>query len=325
MFWLRNISIVVCAVSITGCATHPLPKQVTRDTTLSIVEKIHCEAREALDNISIALLRRSDQPATLRFADRIENGTMFVRDFEKVEYGRLLDPRVIGELQVFTLSSVVFDFRFDITVTNDNSITANFLRPILQPLGSFTLGLNAGKKLMRQNERKFQIGTTFYLLHQERFDAENCSDIVARHRHIIYPITGKIGLEEVFDTFVGLSGLSGGLGTGNDPQNKTKKFIDKLTFTTTLNAKATPKLTLTPISDPRFRLADISGSFESKRSDIHEVSISVAKGEFFKTKGLNTARADGLKRAFFNADLERFEQTQRTIFDNQDRLDSAGF
>jgi hypothetical protein len=51
------------AFLLVGCAIHPLPENVTRDTTYDIVQKIR-EGREALDYLAAARSQATD-PFTL--------------------------------------------------------------------------------------------------------------------------------------------------------------------------------------------------------------------------------------------------------------------
>ncbi len=328
---LRSVLSVCTALSLAGCATHPLPKHVTRETTRSIVAKIYCEGREALDSLTIKVLRGSNHEINLAYANGIEDGTFFARNFEDPRIFRTLDERTQGVILQFTLSSVVFDFRFDITETNDNTIDARFRHPFAKPMGTFTFGFIGGKKTARKNERKFQAGTTFFALHQKQFDPARCDNVSAKHRHLVYPITGRIGLEEVFDTFLNLTVFTGGLGAkkAGVTQKKLDRFNDTLTFTTTLKANVNPKITLDAIPDHRFRLVSVEGMFNNDRVDIHEVGISVATEEEITRKLLqkaarNQARADSLRRAFKNANIERAEQTLNTIFELEDRVNAAG-
>lgn len=314
------------AMVLAGCAIHPLPGDVTRDTTYQIVKKIQCEAREALDVLAVSVLRESHRPELQDLADKIEKQTFFVRQFLDPEYrGVLTLDRSVGTVfLVFTLSAIVLDFDFSITETNDNTIDTNFRLPITG--GLFTLGLKGGKKLVRKNQRTFQSGVTFYSLHQEAYDPVNCS-IAATHGNIVYPITGKIGLEEVFDTFLKLSRDEI---SAEAQQLTSKKFNDKLTFTTTLSATATPKVALDAEPARVFRLLNATGTFGETRADVHQVSINLAKGDIFKlpplvaknwNKKVNPVRVKALEKAYRDTDEARVDSFVRQQRENTRRLD----
>ena len=286
----------LCAVFVAGCAIHPLPEDVTRDTTYDIVQKIRCEGREALDEISVQLLRTSTDPRTLALADRVEAGELSVIDvFERHRRQLVLDRDVLALFASYTLTAVTFDFAFTISEDNDNQASADFRWPVVN--GTFTLNAKAGAKLQRKAQRKFMITNSFYELH--RLDRARCANIVARSGNIIYPITGKIGLKEVFQTFVRLDSSSDlGVRPGT-----TSEFNDNLTFTTTLSAGANPKITLDPIADRRFRLASANLNVNAQRVDDHQVVINLAKGDILK--GFDRARLDAKARSKVIAELRR--------------------
>src|SRR5262245_26100862 len=109
------VCVIAAALVLAGCSSHPLPENVTRETTFHITEKIRCEARQALDDLSVAAIRRlSDQPETLAFADQVEAGELRVVDLfdPKKRYYRRLDPRVKLPFQRLTRTAVTFDFAF---------------------------------------------------------------------------------------------------------------------------------------------------------------------------------------------------------------------
>lgn len=293
----------ICAAIVflllTGCSTRPLPEDVTRETTTAIVQKIQCEAREALDHISEAMFLRSPDTDTQRLADLVATGSVRVPDlFAPGARVHPLLTKADEQLALdYTLSAVTFDFKFTISETNDNGGNADFRLPVVG--GVFTLGLSAGGKLQRQNVRKFQITNSFFELHD--IEPAACRGIVAKVGNVIYPITGRIGLEEVFLTFLE---LDSGAGTTKVPDNA-HLFTDTLTFTTTLSASAAPKITLDPVAMREFRVADAYGSLSAERVDVHEVAIALAKGPRFLS--VDAAR--------------RGAKVQSRIIANQNRVD----
>src|SRR5260370_7794079 len=116
------VMISICAFLLGGCAIHPLPENVTRDTTYDIVQKIRCEGKEALDNITQRLVRLSTDPTTIACADRVEAGELsFVELFEKHRASLQLTPYPDKMLGASTLSALPFDFCFAITNPNHNN------------------------------------------------------------------------------------------------------------------------------------------------------------------------------------------------------------
>lgn len=323
---IKCVAVVGLALLLAGCAIHPLPEDVTRETTFLIVQKIRCEARDALKNISLRVLRESDSAALRALLLRVEQGELRITDlFERPEYNRLVPPNIKDRFIGFYLSAVAMDFTFDITETNTNSADANFRNPF--NLGVFTLGVAAGNTLSRQNDRQFKVADTFLELY-EKLQPEYCAAIAAGGGNFIYPITGKIGMEEVFDTYIRLNDVSS---EPNSPGD-IKSFTDKLSFTTTFDVSAAPKIELSPIADQRFRLANASATLKAQRKDAHKVTIAVTTGprllsltEARKFSGIATRRsATVAKRSALRALEDRrtddFFATQRNIIRRLEEL-----
>jgi hypothetical protein len=315
---MRLFTLAACALIVSGCAIHPLPEDTTRETTYQIVQKIRCEGREALDNISIRLFRSTNHPPSLELADLVAAGKLEVVDIFKrnSRYRKMVDPKLVPIFQAYTLSAVTFDFNFTINEENNNLANANFRLPVAN--GLFTLGSAAGAKFERRGIRKFQITNSFLELHT--LPREACANIAARSGDLIYPITGKIGLEEVFETFVN---VDAGIGI---VANQATKFTDTLLFTTTFNASANPRIDLNPVSDRRFQVANASATLSAMRSDAHQVTLAIAKGELITSisleKAIEQARAAAKVRAKLNADDARVEDFFQILRDNNRRLET---
>lgn len=281
-------------------AIHPLPEDVTGHTTVAIVQKVRCEGFEALNDITLGLLRRSSYQPILDLADRIEAGEISAPDFLLNPKNRPLlqhlAPGVLPLLQAYTLTAATFDFEFMITEVNDHQAVANFSLPLTS--GLFTLGgVSAGARFDRQGDRKFQITNSFYELH--KLGRAQCDDITARVGNIVYPITGKIGLEEVFETFIHVDS------TTTLTSSDANRFTDELTFTTTLSSGAAPKIALNPGATNQFRLADASLTVVETRTDVHKVTIALAKGPFIAS--YEQARLVAKKASKLIADQRRTE------------------
>lgn len=260
-------SLALAAGILGGCAIHPLPEDFSRNTTYEIVKKIRCEAREALDNIAVRVLRQSSDPHVLRMADQLAAGQIEVVPGVLLQVPRL-EPSIQRLFEKFTTSAVSFDFQFTIEEENDNAGSADFRLPFTS--GVFTLGVSGGAKLTRENFRKFIVDTSFYDLHTDNSLArEVCSSIAATHSNIVYPITGRIGLYEVFSTFIELE---------NETHLK-DGFSDQLKFVTKLNASLKPKIELFPISAQRLRLSEAALTLASTRQDQHQLGLVIKKGE----------------------------------------------
>ena len=258
---------------LAGCAVHPLPEDVTGRNSYQIVQKIRCEARDALARISVRALYESQHGPTIELAKRVERGELTITElFDNPRYYRQIPRWVHARFEIFALSAVALEFKFDITETNDNSVAANFRNPFTD--GLFTLGLSAGKKLERENTRVFKTADTFLELYEE-INPAFCASLERGGPNMIYPITGTIGIEEVFDTFIKLVDR---LIDPNSPGG-VEKYSDQLMFTTRFTGTATPKIELDPIPANRFRLADASATLSATRNDLHQVTIAVDMGK----------------------------------------------
>ncbi len=158
-------------------------------------------------------------------------------------------------------ASVTYDFEFILTEDNDlGSSNGAVVVPI--SLGSITFGWTAGIEKQRQAIQKVRFADTFQGLE----DLDCAADGV--RKNYIYPITGSIGLGEVFRNFFALNTYR--------PGTKLQVFSDELRFNTTLSAAASAQLVLTPAIGRRIE-ANLSGF--AGRIDDHRVIITIDAGK----------------------------------------------
>ena len=151
---IHTVFSISLSMIVVGCAIRPLPKNVTRDTTLSIVEKIRCEARDALVDQIKRELRKE--------IDRTPHEVKINRDLlENIEAGNTspdffckLDPRRIAgksldAFKSFAANSVTYTFKFTISENKIKSGLVDFSMPFTN--GTFNLGLGAGSDSQREN------------------------------------------------------------------------------------------------------------------------------------------------------------------------------
>ena len=318
--------VLTITVFLSGCSIHPLPEDVTADTTITIIQKIRCEAREALDEISQYVLRKYGDHHTIKVADKILNNEITVYEaFDNPIYRSKIHPSAAYFFQVLTLTGVALDFDFTMNSGDNGMADLNFRLPFTT--GEFTLGLKAGKNLNRENKRTIELRSTFYELHNEEFyylrgtkvPVHDCREIAARTAHFVYPITGRIGLFEVFRTFVDLY---------DQPALRPGSHTEKLTFTTDLTASATPKITLAPISASRFRLSEATGTFTGTRKDEHQVQIVLTAGEAITSAvearriSRETARKENSRIASLILRRRRVEDLVVDIQNNTDTINA---
>jgi len=272
---VKSIAFLGAALLLAGCALHPLPDDVTGRSTFQIVQKIRCEARDALNEISADVLQNNSKQAyTNALAQEVREGKVKVTDVFDLtkEYARRVDREVYPYFSTFALSALALGFEFNITETNNAQADSNFLETFSR--GVFKLNAKVGSKYDRNNTRKFDVGETFLEVY-ELLD-EECRKYPDGTKNYVYPITGNIGLKEAIETFINLNSRSIDP-TAPKPQEGLATFVDTLRFTTTYTAGATPAITLTPASS-RFNLVDAQLGLSVERADIHQVAISLVAG-----------------------------------------------
>jgi hypothetical protein len=230
---LRAALLVAVSAAIGGCSVHPIPDDVTGNTTLLIVRKVRCEARYAIQSELARILEETEAGVALAAGKP-------VRDF-KGEFDR--NPMLAGHPQNIALVSrywstaIAFKFRFNITENNNATISSSFADPFTR--GLFTLGLVGGNERQRLNERIFTLTDTFGELFTDLAEDE-CE----AHRMIgtnwIYPVVGRTGMDETIRTFFALDGEA-------DFDTEGNTFVDRRLFQTKFFFNADPTLTFTAL------------------------------------------------------------------------------
>lgn len=255
--------------AITGCSIHPLPQDYTGVPTADIVRQVRCEARaEISDNIGQWL--RKDGMTT----EEQKLGIMFTDDPTRPV--RLLETDFpVGDRDLVTAykdSGIAYDFTFDMTETNDLDTSFDFLGILRHTTGS--AALTGGFDRTRENIRTFTVTDTFDgLLNMKNADGPRgyCHKYISM-KNATYPITGKIGLGDLFHTFFDLSLYSNldGVSHKGPPA-----IGETLTFTTALSGSLTPKIVLGQAARGA-QLADASLKASTSRTDVHKLVIATA-------------------------------------------------
>lgn len=265
-FYFKNAAIGVASsafmsVSV-GCSVHPLPEDATGINTFEVIRKIRCEARTAIIESAVNLLRKSKEAAVRSLAERIsQNHNLLNKDIYKK-----VDRETEIFLRKYDDTAIGFDFTFTMTENNDVSADIGFVSKVFN--GSDSLGFRSSNGRERQNIRNVRITDTIESLIEQR---TNC-DRYATGVNLIYPITGNIGLFEVLDTFFNLNEVAPIAVNADD---KTTLFADTLKFTTTFSGSVGPGLTITPLGK-NYGLSAGAFSAESKRSDVHTLVIAIS-------------------------------------------------
>lgn len=278
---LRRYVFVVGSLSVlTGCAIHPVPEDVTGVDTVDIVKQIRCEAREALTGIIKAKLQdwanRGSQEAAALVREYRSNPDA-ISNFSPKFFPGPQYVEVRRFIQLFAETAIAYNFDLIMTENNDLTTDITLLRTLVRP--KFTLGINAGAKRKRSNQRTFTTADSFgYLVTQlnrkNRYGEQYCDGKIVRENYI-YPLSGRVGVDKTVTTFVELS-VFGGLGgpKGSGPPT----MADKLTFTTVMNLSANPKIEFTPVTSA-FQLTSAALNASADRSDTHQLSIGLSLGD----------------------------------------------
>ncbi len=268
---LRTFSrFLVCLAAtslVSGCSIHPLPDDVTGIPTDTIVRKTRCEARAAVKKSLVDwLLAYPEGSYQRQLGDGFSSGSRPLQTFDDALFHG--SERTI--VRMFENSAIAYDFTLDITETNNLDATIDLLKPFHK--GSSSAALNLGIDRTRQSIRVFTVSDTFVgLLKDIREDYCNIFD---KAENQIYPIVGRIGIDEEVHIFIELS-LFNHLGGAADKSKGPPTMADTLVFTTKLSGSAAPKLVFSPVGSVA-HVADASLDAAASRTDVHKVIVGLA-------------------------------------------------
>ena len=269
MFNVRCAALVGASLLSAGCAIHPVPQDVTGMKTRDIVRSVRCEARDALRAKLLAFLAQvGGDPSATKYAALLQDDRALWAKFND----HWFSPPVTAILQKFEASAIAYNFALDMTEVNNFDPTIDLADPTIFKFAGFTSPITGGVDRSRENARSFTITDTWINL------IVNLDDVYcAPYAHIanyMYPITGKIGLDEMIDAFVDLA-LFDNLAAPASSSGKPPTMADDLTFTTMLSFGAVPKITLTPFPK-NLSVADASLGITLSRKDKHEVTVGLS-------------------------------------------------
>ena len=261
-------------VILGGCAIHPVQRDVTGFRSVDIVDRIRCESRLAIQDKAIAMLREYGQqthkPQPIAMAADLEQHRGLVWN---------LDPRTLDRnerifFNRYIETAIAYDFTFDIAETNK-------VDPALSPFGLITggtVGVNlfGGNDLTRESTRRFALSENFgEVLSNEKLPCQE-SYLPPNFQ---YPISGKIGMEELIDTFIDLN-QDKDLATLDSGASV---FADTLLFTTVLSGSVQPHVEIAAVGT-RWGLASPTNiTASASRSDAHKLIVGLSMGALSKT------------------------------------------
>jgi len=250
-----------------GCSIHPLPENVTGVSTPDIVRNVRCEARNSIRGKIIAVLGQvQGDPAALKYAQLLKDNPDLWLKFND----RWFSPPVTAALRRYEQAGVAYNFSLNMTEVNNLDPTIDLTNPV--SFGTFTSSITGGVDRSRENARTFTITDTWLKL-ITTLDETYC----AKYAHIdnyMYPITGRVGIDEMIDTFVDLAEFDN-LAPPSGSTGKPPTMADDLTFTTKLSLGGTPKVVFTPFAKG-LSVADASLSTTFSRQDVHEVTVGLS-------------------------------------------------
>lgn len=278
---VRRFAAVAAVSLLSACAIHPVPEDVTGLDTADIVKQIRCETRDAVRGVILRYLRRLATDGNNRIAQDLltkfeaEPDSMAdfdpQRSFRESEYSQIRNV-----LDVIYSAGVAYTF--DLTMSEDNNLgaSANFLGPWA---AKFTLGLMGDANRTRENERTFTITDKVSFLLRELNTPKPqryCDGHIALGPNYIYPIAGRIGVDNTVYTFFQLSFFDGlAANKANPGAGGAPAVADKLTFMTMVDFIANPKVVFAPAAKG-FQVTDASATGTLRRKDAHQVTVGLA-------------------------------------------------
>lgn len=281
--WLAACSV---AVGAAGCASRPVPDDVTGYNTYQIVSRIRCEMRDAIrDRVTNAIRVRAGRVDNLTaqkylaIAEGLENKTLPWSNL--YVYLKQLDRDLNAVVQTYHLSAIAYEFKFDMTEQNTSSASLNFLGAVTR--GTINVSASAGNDLTRHNTRSFTVTDNFEnlvtLVPEYYCDPNGPAGTIHVRRHsqdLVYPITGSLKLDELVRSFLDLN-QSGNLGGPTDPKSHVTvpTITDEIQFTTTITGGVNPSLALVPRKSG-FELGGATLNTSAHRTDLHSVKIALS-------------------------------------------------
>ncbi|MEM8686584.1 MAG: hypothetical protein AAGF81_04605 [Pseudomonadota bacterium] len=320
IFKIREIStlaLIGTMIALSGCSSRPIIDDVTPHNTYRIVQLIRCEIQSALRLRTRNLLIAAEETALLNGVKQPGG----YRNFIENEIDNIKDQFSRTVARSFASAFAAYEFEFDITEDNNLSAGVDFLE--VMTLGTFKLGVNGKLDRQRRNKRNFKALDNFGqllgddILHNECASIRNGSaGISGAAAGLLYPISGRLGLREKVDTFLGLN-LAANLVGSTKEAPRVPTTADRMTFTTTVSGTVNPVIQLMPTSR-QLKFAGTAVNTTSSRKDIHMLTLSMTlptQGDLAADKPLLAQQLDVLARTAL-AELER--QRIREL-DDEDR------
>ena len=262
----RSVLYLIACIGVAACSMHPLPDDVSPQTTFSIVNNIRCEVKEQVRKRLQEEIDQSDHPKVRQI--RAEN----VLTPANLNTLKRYAPRVAIKISKYQAIIIGYDFEFDITEENRNNVNRlGFKWPLMNT--KVGLNLDGHANFTRTAKRTFAISNLF-----QDLALLDCDHATVEARNLLYPITGSIGAAKIIDTYLdlGKSGVHGDAPIMVPGRHTTiGPFVDEIEFTTEIEGNTDPTITITAVPN-HFRLINATAKFLAKRKDFHSVTIAIA-------------------------------------------------
>ncbi len=290
---LKSVAAAVSLLTLAGCAINPLPEDVTGVDTYDIVRQIRCESR-------VSIIRRltrwlqdiadNGDPIAAKILADFRYDPESISDFDYKMFS-VEQPRIRTVARLFSTTGIAYSF--DLTMSEDNDLTSDI--SLLGPFSpaKLTVGLNAGLKRKRSNQRVFAVTDTFtslLRLNKPVRGIRYCDQKIVQANYV-YPISGRIGVDHLVRDFMNVTVFASLADRDAKPNSKVTAptMADKLTFTTIVNLNATPKIEFTPVATG-LQVTSASLNPGLVRTDTHQVTVALAvdTGEIVDLQALRT-------------------------------------
>jgi hypothetical protein len=259
----RLILLSCGALGMAGCAIHPLPDDVTRLATREIVLHIRCEARGAIKQAIIDYLRKLE---LTEFMGQLESNRLPLDQLDL--HLHELPATARANIVKYERAAISYDFTFDITEQNTVAAEVDFINLVSR--GTFSLPAKGANDLQRQSVRIFRVNDTFGEL--INFRRGRCTED-GSPENFEYPVSGRIGLGELVETFVDLNEFQ--RLTGSKDTDTVPTIADTFNFQTTIGGSVTPQVILVPLNH-LFNVSGASLTASALRKDIHRVVVAIS-------------------------------------------------
>ena len=166
------------------------------------------------------------------------------------------------------LETALVAVEFKLYMDEANNATSGKLS-LADPItgGSVAIDLTGSAEKSRSNERSFRIVDTFAVL--KKIDGDPQCKERSKHANFIYPVAGRIGLDEVVSTYWDVKSL-----TTIKPVGNALPFTDKIIFKTKLSAGINPTIKLSSNS-ASLHLTNVSVNGAVIREDKHQLTVAM--------------------------------------------------